>query len=328
MRINVDDVALRDPDINRRLPRHTGLSRFDAFGRLVHVWGLAYDRRSAVLLMEDVDDVAEHDGFAAGMVLAGIADQVDPNSIRVHGVDDRIAYLIAAAESGRRGGETRAKQAAAGGREGGKFSKGPTSRPLVDDQGSTKGSTTPPLDLHHTSGSGSGSAPDPDLISLSLGSPPGESVPTPAPAHTPAPAFAPVSRLVTLAAELLNAARAEVDRDARPITVTAGDEMAAAGHLRTLPEVDREPAIRHGVAVLAELVRVGKRPIGDLRPGELFGPRSWGQHQANSVESIRATARGRDGPAGRAPPRKTGMSAALAVAARIRATDPATEPDP
>lgn len=103
---------------------------------------------------------------------------------------------------------------------------------------------------------------------------------------------------MTLAVELLNAARAEVDPASQPVDADQGDEMAAAGHLRAVPEGRREAAIRHGVAAITASVRAGVDTVGALRPGELFGPRSWRKWQAAPLE---VTRRGRAGPAGRQP---------------------------
>lgn len=119
----------------------------------------------------------------------------------------------------------------------------------------------------------------------------------------PAASRPPITPLVTLAVELLNAARLELDPTAQPIDADQGDEMAAAGHLRTLPEDRRESAIRHGVAAMAASVKAGRDTVGILRPGELFGPRSWRKWQAAPTES---TPRGRDGPAGK--PRALGQA--------------------
>lgn len=127
----------------------------------------------------------------------------------------------------------------------------------------------------------------------------------------PAPAYAPTARHVALAVELLNAARLEFDPTARAVATDPAFEHGLAGHLRPLPEADREPAIRHGVAAIAEAVRVGDETIGALRPGELAGPRSWAKWQAAPLKRV---ARGRDGPAGRTSTAKPLRGAAAAFA--------------
>jgi len=117
------------------------------------------------------------------------------------------------------------------------------------------------------------------------------------------PAYAPTARYVTLAVDLLNAARLEIDPTAQPIDADQGDEMAAAGHLRAIHEDKREAAIRHGVAAIAASVKAGRDTVAALRPGELFGPRSWRKWQAAPTEF---TPRGRDGPSGK--PRALGQA--------------------
>jgi hypothetical protein len=111
--------------------------------------------------------------------------------------------------------------------------------------------------------------------------------------------FAPMVKYLTLAVEMLNAARASIDPNARPIAADMGDEMALAAHMRPIPEADREAAIRHGVAVIAEAVKAGRVTMDALRIGELAGPKSWRKWQAATVHSIRASVSGRDGPGGR-----------------------------
>lgn len=108
---------------------------------------------------------------------------------------------------------------------------------------------------------------------------------------TPAPeprAFAPLAPLVALAVELLNAARAELDPNARPIAADQGDEMALAHHVRGMSPADAEAAVRHGVAAIAAAVRDGREPMDKLRPGELLGPKSWRRWQAATLAPARA----------------------------------------
>lgn len=113
----------------------------------------------------------------------------------------------------------------------------------------------------------------------------------------------PIAPHVALAVDLLNAARLEIDPTAQPIDADQGDEMAAAGHLRAIHEDKREAAIRHGVAAIAASVKAGRDTVAALRPGELFGPRSWRKWQAAPTEF---TPRGRDGPSGK--PRALGQA--------------------
>lgn len=121
MRINVDDQALRDPRIVKRLPRYTGLCPFGVLGRLLYVWGVAHDRRTAELAALDVDDAADHDGFAAAMVRADLAEDLGDNRVRIRGIEARIGYLAKRDEIAALGGKARAASAprTAGGRFGG-----------------------------------------------------------------------------------------------------------------------------------------------------------------------------------------------------------------
>lgn len=269
MRMNVEDRALRDPNIQRRLPRFTGLNRFDAIGRLLHVWGLCYDARSPVALIEDVDDRAELDGFARAMVSAGCARDLEDGTIWVCGVEERIGYLIEAADNGRRGGETRAAQVAAeGGRgKGGRFTKGPTKPPLVSDQGSSKGAPTPPVDADHTSSSGSGSAPD-----LSLSPEP------PAPGE--------IGALVDRAVDALNVARAKLDPDSRRIGEHDDQQNREQlrQRLRATSADRRKPDLDLALTVLIAEAKL-KGDVALLRLGMLGGPAAWPRLLAGSAKA-------------------------------------------
>ena len=238
MRINVDDVALRDKDINRRLPRYAGLSRFDAFGRLIHVWGLAYDQRSSVVRVEDVDDVAEHEGFAAAMVQAEIADRVDDELIRIHGVQERIAYLIKQSESGARGG-ARAKDRPRN--ADGSFSTPPSdseSTPPSDSE------STPPSDSESTPPSASQApAPPPDqaptkhVLGEALDGDQANAKPTSGSSPSPdLPDHTPPSRdrVASLAAEAMTAVRQVAAELAQELGVKfmRGNPMAVEGMAR------------------------------------------------------------------------------------------------
>jgi hypothetical protein len=118
-RINVEsDAVSGDPRIVKRLPRFTGLSRFDALGRLVLVWGLGYARKSTTLSEEDIDDAAEHTGFASAMVRAELADVAGDGVVRVRGLEARIGYLLTQSEKASMAGKARQEGAQ---RVGGRF---------------------------------------------------------------------------------------------------------------------------------------------------------------------------------------------------------------
>lgn len=138
-RTNIDGEAFTDPRIGKRLPRNTGLGYFDALGRLVCVWNLAITRKRAELPVVDVDDTADHSGFAAAMVLSNLADQLDADHVRIRGVEDRITYLHKQSENAAKGGKARAQGAT---RSGGRFQ--PTAGSSPADRQRPAGANQPP----------------------------------------------------------------------------------------------------------------------------------------------------------------------------------------
>lgn len=110
-RINVDSDALQDPRIVKRLPRYAGLGQYDALGRLLQVWALGYARKSVELTEVDIEEAADHVGFAGAMVQAGLAELVQdaPAVYRVAGLEARIGYLVAQSRAASEGGRARAE---------------------------------------------------------------------------------------------------------------------------------------------------------------------------------------------------------------------------
>lgn len=133
----------------------------------------------------------------------------------------------------------------------------------------------------------------------------------PAPAPAPEPAPGEIGRLVDLAVDTLNAARAKLDPDSRPI----GEHDDQPGReqlrqrLRATSSTTRELDLRLALTVLiAECEVTGE--VGNLRLGMLGGPSAWPRLLAGSKKP-----RARDGPAGpRSPPRG---QAPIATAHRI-----------
>lgn len=111
MRVNVDEQALSEPRIKRmarRLSREQQrpINHHDVLGRLIAVWMLCYSRRTAVILVDDIDITAEIDGFAAAMVAEDMATATeDERNVYVCGVTKRIEFLERQTERGRRGGK-------------------------------------------------------------------------------------------------------------------------------------------------------------------------------------------------------------------------------
>jgi uncharacterized phage protein (TIGR02220 family) len=118
-RMSIDDMFLRDPRV-LRLAKACGWSKFETEGRLLHVFGLVYDRVDAgaddVLQAIDIDIAAELEGFSGLMVEHGLAAR-ERRGVRIKGAKERTNYLATREESGRRGGvksgETRRKKAEA-----------------------------------------------------------------------------------------------------------------------------------------------------------------------------------------------------------------------
>lgn len=105
MRVNVDSSALTDPRI-RRLGLRLGIPWRQAFGHLISVWMLCYDRRSNTISCEDADISAELEGFANAMVAADLAIPRG-DKIKVRGVDERIDFLNRQKERAVKGGRPR-----------------------------------------------------------------------------------------------------------------------------------------------------------------------------------------------------------------------------
>jgi hypothetical protein len=114
VRLSVEGAALGDPRF-RKLGKTLKMPWQEATGRCLLVWLVCYERREPLLLLEDLDIIADFDGFGAGMVSAGLAEQVGDRA-RVRGVTDRIEFLVRhaaeQARKGRRSGEVRRERAA------------------------------------------------------------------------------------------------------------------------------------------------------------------------------------------------------------------------
>jgi hypothetical protein len=102
MRVNVDSSVVSDPRF-KLLGRALGLSWTDALGRCVLVWMVCYERRSVHLTRAEVDVSADHDGFAAALIAVGLA-HADGDAIAIHGVEERIEFLVRQQEKGKSGG--------------------------------------------------------------------------------------------------------------------------------------------------------------------------------------------------------------------------------
>jgi uncharacterized phage protein (TIGR02220 family) len=105
-RMSIDDMFLRDPRV-KRFALSLNCSHFEVEGRLLHVYGLVYDRVDAggddTLQAIDIDTAAELVGFADRMIEHGLAAR-ERRGVRIKGAKERTNYLATREESGRRGG--------------------------------------------------------------------------------------------------------------------------------------------------------------------------------------------------------------------------------
>jgi hypothetical protein len=115
-RMSIDDLFLRDPRV-RALATELGWSKYEARGRLLDVFAVAYDRVDTggdpVLTAREIDIAAEWDGLADAMVKHNLAAPTR-NGLRIRGTE-RTKYLATRESSGRAGGiksgESRRKKA-------------------------------------------------------------------------------------------------------------------------------------------------------------------------------------------------------------------------
>lgn len=92
MRVNVDDKALADPRF-ARLAARVKMNRHEALGRCLPVWNFAYQQRSEIMAIADVDALADCEGFAKALVAAKLADP-KRDKVRLRGVRERIGFLL------------------------------------------------------------------------------------------------------------------------------------------------------------------------------------------------------------------------------------------
>jgi hypothetical protein len=302
-----------------------------AIARMAMIWGWQVEHYTPEApcfhVPEEVIEMAlevEGPRAIAALVRANLAEET-PDGIRMKGSShEATGWLWRIRQRSHAGVEAKQQKATA------KRKARDTSPPQVDP-GFTVGepqqnplssllSDLPDLSL---SGGAQGSAgrtdqrPEPTEPLTSGGPPPGQPL-------------GPMRPLVALAVQLLNAARVSIAPNARelPASDPAG-EHGLVGHLRHLPEAEREPAIRHGVAALAAAVRSGEQSLSALRLGELAGPKSWVRWQAADAADFQPReARGRAAPPGRAPPQARGSSAGRALVARLEAEERARSQEP
>lgn len=306
-RVNLEAEVWGDPRFPHleRLLGYPPCSGHLAIARMAKVWGWQVEHYTpdapCFHVPEEVIEMAlevEGERAVAALVRANLA-ELTPDGVRVRGSSHEATGWLYRVRA-RSADAVAAKRAKAAQKRNATYNP----QPQVHH-----GSTTGQPQVNPLSSLLSDQIRDLSLVDRAREAGPTDTDPEPQPEPEKAdprpeapPALAPLARLVTLAARLLNDARSELDPAARPVVADMGDEMAAAACLRPLPEHQREPAVRHGVAAIAAAVRVGREPMDALRPGELFGPRSWKRWQAATTDRIERAARGRDGPAGRQSP--------------------------
>jgi hypothetical protein len=105
-RMSIDDLFLRDPRV-RAMANALEWSKYEARGRLLDVFAVAYDRVDSggepILTPEEIDIAAEFDGLASAMMTHKLAVQVR-GGLYIKGSDERTKYLSTRESSGRLGG--------------------------------------------------------------------------------------------------------------------------------------------------------------------------------------------------------------------------------
>lgn len=314
MRVNVDDVAFMDRRF-KLLGGRLGVTWYEALGRCLPVWALAYQRRSAVLPADDIDALAERPGFASAMISAELA-APEGDGLYLCGVTDRIDFLLL--QDAKRERAREAKLAAAGvsrppGRSRGKHAM-PWDGPGGDSPGTVPGEVP---------GDGPYSPDHPPDLDLAL--PPGEpsrailpsTEQAPAPPEPPPPPILPGSiaraeakrRLIGDAWQLAGDAFRELGREGiEPTAPDAWSGMPAAGSegmKRLIAIVDRllvgdEPDVDRARAVIANRIDVAKTegrakspPTRRwLTPMAIWSPIAFEHAATISPEQVRAGPRG------------------------------------
>lgn len=93
--MNVEGKALDDPRF-ARAGLKVQLHRRDVLGRCAAIWHYCYEQRTDTLTMDDVDGLAEHEGFALALVAAGLAERPRGRGrqIRLKGTGEQLKWLV------------------------------------------------------------------------------------------------------------------------------------------------------------------------------------------------------------------------------------------
>jgi hypothetical protein len=93
MRVNVDSKAFVDARF-KRLGARLRMNWFEALGRCLPVWALAYENRSAIMSRLDIDGSSETADFTAAMIAVDLAVEQSSGEIYLRGVTERVEYLL------------------------------------------------------------------------------------------------------------------------------------------------------------------------------------------------------------------------------------------
>ena len=106
-RMSIDDMFLRDPRV-RDVADEFGWNKYEARGRLLDVYAIAYDRVDSgyepLLTAREIDIASECTGLAAAMVKHRLASPTRNGLLYIKGSADRSKYLATRESSGRAGG--------------------------------------------------------------------------------------------------------------------------------------------------------------------------------------------------------------------------------
>lgn len=92
---NVEFAAFHDPRF-KLLGKLSGLSRFDAIGRMTAIWVYCIEKSRAQLSDAMIDALAEIDSYAVWVVEVGLGERLPDSQIRICGTDGRIEWLAKA----------------------------------------------------------------------------------------------------------------------------------------------------------------------------------------------------------------------------------------
>ncbi len=109
MRVNMDSSIASDPRF-KLVAAALDVKWTEVIGSCFLLWLACYDRRSERLRKVEADIAAEMKGFAQALVEEGLADDCGDEIILIHGVRERIEFLVKQAERGAKGGKSKGKR--------------------------------------------------------------------------------------------------------------------------------------------------------------------------------------------------------------------------